>query len=183
MNTAKIKKIGTKKIIFLIFGILIIFCIIQHYSNISLFIGSGNWTLKNHKYKSTYNETQILYIINYQKPIMKFKEVTFTPNKEVSVTVPQNSKFIISLSANKTVLKNWSTDVNLNQTAIKPSKNIFITPILNFTTGKKGDSSRRQNLYFEPLKKGDYELKLNYSALENSVSETDYFILLNIKVE
>lgn len=165
---------------------LIAYYIVQYNTNISIFTLNGSWTLKNHKYNISSNETNILYVITSIKPIMKFQKINCVQNGTISISIPQKTKFIISLPANKTIAKRWQVETTLaDNNTVKYVRNNFSNPIVFRLRlyPHKGESYRRQNFYFESVGKGNCELKLNYNHMGDSDSTYDYYIKVNVKVE
>lgn len=124
----------------------------------------------------------ITVITNHSKNA-EMKQYLIDNNGTLNLSIPRDSKFIISLYANRTIMYTWNIKNNINNGIIKYINRSWIvipTPISEW--GYKGIDYDRQNFYFQPLKSGNEKVVMRY---EHQTQQRKQFfeITFNIKIE
>ena len=158
---------------------------IQYFSSVNINLGEGTWWIKHHYYVNATNGTKNVYVIVKDGWLLKFKKYNINKNGSISIKIPKNSEFILSLHANVTIAYNWEILSNSEPSIIEYLGGSYVEPPeynIHFRQ-LKGESPRRQNLWFKSLNKGSSNLSLRYRHIETPQDEYNYDITVNLIIE
>lgn len=141
-------------------------------------------TLSKQKYiYSAYSNRKYVAIITYKSHKASIKQYPLDNHETLELTIPKDSKFVISLHANSTTIYTWNIKNNIDNGIIQLENRSWINiPLPLEDRHASGASYDRQNFYFKPLKEGNEQVIMRY---EHQTMETNgYFeAVFNIKIQ
>lgn len=132
-------------------------------------------TLSKQRYSySTNIDKECVAVIIYKSKNAAMKQYYVDDyGGNVDITVPKDSKFIISLHESCTITYTWGITNNIDNGVIKLKNRSWIEiPMPKSERGKCGENFNRQNFYFEPLKSGSEKIVMRYE--HETLSEQPY---------
>jgi predicted secreted protein len=175
-----------KYILITLISIFIVFScrLFLYYSDIS--IGNFDLATKYHRFIHPINGSQNTYIIVKNGYMAKFNNYNVNNYTTININMDKNCEFAVSLEANATLGAQWYLLNNSYWNNFKYQGFDLIEPV---SYGIKweitcGDSNRRENMYFKPIKKGTNKLQFVYGGI-NPISNkpTGFHFTLNINVK
>lgn len=168
-------------IVIIVFIALLFLYILYFNSETVVYIGKGNAVLKNHKYKISYDGSEIVYIIKYNSPITKFEHYKINKNEKLDLVISKGTEFTVSLRSNITRPYKWEINQGADSKILEYKGNNFIEPYDFTFTSQKGYSNRRQNFNFKAKSIGNEKLVLKYMNTDNSEVEKELIVNIEVK--
>lgn len=143
-------------------------------------IYSCSGVIKNYQYSISKDvDKKIVYAILLKGDKLHIIDFIIEKNDIINLEVSENSIFAISLHSNASIAYSWKIE-NINDVSVIKYRNKeIIRPKTH--DNKIGISSRRQNFYFEALKKGTSMIVMEYSHNREKNNENyRFFISVNI---
>ncbi len=140
-------------------------------------------TLSNQIYAEQDNEVGYVAVIEYKSNNASMKQYPVKNGGIISLTIPKDSKFIISLYANATVAYTWNIKNNLNNEVIQfENRSMIDIPGPASEEIKYGASKARQNFYFKTIKSSREKIVMRYE--HQSEQRNEFFeITFNIMIK
>lgn len=165
--------------------VLVAIYFIQYFSAININPGGGVWWVKHHHYVNPTDGTKNIYVVVKDGWLLKFKKYNISEKGSININIPKNSEFILSLHANVTIAYRWDILGSTAPKIIEYLGDSYVEPHdykIHFRQ-LKGESPRRQNLWFKSLDKGADKLDLRYRHNETPQNEYHYDITVNLIIE
>lgn len=173
------------KYFLLLLVIITLFYFVQVFSNTNLNLGGINFWSKQHKYLNSKDDSRSIYVVTKNGVFLKFHKYNVRNNETIKISIPINSKFIISLPASGTVAYKWSIDNQDNLNLLKLEDEEYTICSINKLnlSNKDGDDSTRKFYYFQTQSVGTNKINLIYSHIENPDKLPKFNISLDILIE
>lgn len=130
---------------------------------------------------STDQRKECISVITYRKGKAHFKEYMVSDNDTISLDIPEDESFIISLYANSTITYTWNTSDYIDKNILNYIKKTRIQIYGPGNDGATGVSYDRENLYFKPSGKGDVKILIKYEH-ETQKSNPTFNINFDINI-
>lgn len=139
--------------------------------------------LSSQKYLySTDTNKKYIALITYKSKNVSINQYLIRKDGAIDLSVPEDSQFVISLPANRTIAYTWNIKNNINNGIIQFDKRSWIEIPMPAKIETTGDNYDRQNFYFSPLKTGNEKLVIRYE--HQTQQQNEYFeVTINIKIE
>lgn len=140
--------------------------------------------LSNQKYSySTNIDKKFIAVIIYDSKNASIQQYLINNKQILDLVIPKESKFIISLPANRIITSTWNIKNELKNDVIEFLDRSWIeigTPKLQ--KGQEGMNYDRQNFYFKSIESGNQDLVMRYE--HQTEEREDFFeVTLNIIIE
>lgn len=140
--------------------------------------------LSNQKYSySTNADKKFVAVIIYDSKNASIQQCLINNKQILDLVIPKESKFIISLPANRIITYTWNIKNQLKNNIIEFVDRSWIeidAPKLQ--KGQVGVNYDRQNFYFKSIESGNQDLVMRYKH-ETEEREDFFEITLNITIE
>lgn len=170
-----------KNAIILFIILISLFNIFQFYSNTVIKLCFRDLWLENHKYINPIDGSENIYIIIDNKGLLKFHQYNINNNDSINITIPKNSKFIISLYENSAITAKWDIINELNPNVIKFIEYKKINPFEINPKKRDGQSNSRNFMYFQSGNEGEGTINLGYRHIDEN--EDNYFTKLKLNIK
>lgn len=139
-------------------------------------------TKQRYSYSTDISKKYIAVII-YKSKDASMKQYIVSKDETINLTVPEDSNFIISLPANRTISYTWNMEDTLNNGEIQLENRSWINiPIPKSEKNISGTNYDRQNFYLKPIKSGNGKITMIYKPNEKLDSNSFRFTFtINIK--